>query len=55
LENIDQYNTYVTEDGMTVYIPKAFIENEQQENYQNFIIVLAGALMKYGTGVTANS
>lgn len=55
MKGTEQYNLYVTEDGVTVYIPKAFTEQEQEESYQSFIAVLAEVLTKYGTDAIAKN
>ena len=54
LDNLDEYITYTTESGTTVNIPKAFTNREQENDYQNFIIILADVLMKYGAEVPKN-
>ena len=57
LDNLDgyiTYTTYTTESGTTVNIPKAFTNREQENDYQNFIIILADVLKKYGAEVPKN-
>lgn len=47
------YNTYTTQNGIEINIPTAFTNKEQENDYHNFIIVLAEVLMKYGADISA--
>lgn len=49
----DEYTTYTTQNGIEVNIPTAFTNKEQENDYQNFIIILADVLMKYGADISA--